>query len=228
MGRTFSRRLPVLLAVAAVSVLAFSQVTAQAPEEAPAERSPDVGLAVVEPAALPNVKNADTIDNKHAVGPTSDRAKRAGKLVATNRYGYLPGNIIKVNWSGIVGMPEGFADGTDDGGLEGPQGEPGPQGPEGPQGPKGEPGPGVVSAAFVLDMDGTKCDHRALRIDHPLANDKPGAIIVVTPLGGIPIADPPRIWVAYGESAGSGCVAGYWHVVSEPLVSDFNVIVANP
>ena len=67
-----------------------------------------------------------------------------------------------------------------------------------------------------------------LRADHPLANDKPGAFIVPTPLGAIPIADPPRIWVAYGGSAGPGCAAGYWHVVSEPLVSDLNVIIANP
>ena len=45
----------------------------------------------------------------------------------------------------------------------------------------------------------------------------------------MPYANPPRTWVAYGANAGTGCAAGYWYVVSEPLNGiDFNVIVANP
>ncbi len=219
MSRSILRRLPLLLAVAAVSMLGFAQVVAQAPEEG----SPGVDLAVVEPAALPNVKNADKVDNKHAVGPTRDLARRAGKLVATNEAGYLPSNIIKVNWMEILGMPEGFSDGTDDGGLQGPQGEPGPQGPEGP---KGDPGPGVVSAAFVLDADSPTCaEGNALRIDHPLANGDPGAIIVVTRLG--QDGSSSRTYLKYGSAAGTGCAAGYWHIVTDAVV-DFNVIVANP
>lgn len=220
MVRTTLRRLPVLFAVAAVSVLAFSQVAAQEPEEAPAEVSPEVGLAVVEPAALPNAKNADLVDNKHAVGATKDRAKRAGKLVATNKYGYLPANIIRVKWSAIVGMPKGFADGTDDGGLQGPQGEPGPQG---PQGPKGDPGPGVVSGAFVLGEAPSCWSNQFRRIDHPLANGNPEAIIVITPRE---YAGNAPAWVTYFDVATNGCAAGYWYV--RDSTSEYNVIIANP
>lgn len=40
------------------------------------------------------VANADRVDGKHAVGAGAPKAKRAGKLVATNSKGYLPNNII--------------------------------------------------------------------------------------------------------------------------------------
>ncbi len=39
--------------------------------------------------------NADKVDGKHAVGAGAGVAKRRGKLVATNKSGYLPNNIIK-------------------------------------------------------------------------------------------------------------------------------------
>lgn len=38
--------------------------------------------------------NADQVDGRHAVGPGTSPATRAGKLVATNSQGYLPNNII--------------------------------------------------------------------------------------------------------------------------------------
>lgn len=58
--------------------------------------------------------NADTVDGRHAVGATSDKAKRARKLVATDRRGLLPSNIVKPLWSLMKGVPSGFADGVDD------------------------------------------------------------------------------------------------------------------
>jgi len=47
------------------------------------------------PAAASYVANADHVDGKDAVGYGASRADRAGKLVATNKQGYLPSNIIK-------------------------------------------------------------------------------------------------------------------------------------
>ena len=40
------------------------------------------------------VANADKVDNKHAVGAKASVTKRAGKLVATNKNGRLPNDII--------------------------------------------------------------------------------------------------------------------------------------
>jgi hypothetical protein len=40
------------------------------------------------------VANADRVDHKHAVGAAASKAHRAGKLVATDRHGRLPNNII--------------------------------------------------------------------------------------------------------------------------------------
>jgi len=48
----------------------------------------------LEPAAVSSI-NADKVDGFHAVGAGASRAKRAGKLVATNRNGLLPRNIVK-------------------------------------------------------------------------------------------------------------------------------------
>ena len=47
----------------------------------------------VGPAAVSSI-NADKVDGKHAVGSGASKAKRAGKLVATNGKGYLPKNIV--------------------------------------------------------------------------------------------------------------------------------------
>ena len=58
--------------------------------------------------------NADKVDGKHAVKYTTNKVKRAGKLVATNANGVLPSNIVKPQWRVIQNMPAGFADGTDD------------------------------------------------------------------------------------------------------------------
>jgi hypothetical protein len=57
-----------------------------------------VGLSA--PAVSATVKHAlfadraDTVDGKHAVGAGASPAKRRGKLVATNRKGRLPNNVI--------------------------------------------------------------------------------------------------------------------------------------
>lgn len=50
---------------------------------------PAVGRSVVDFA-----RNAHKVDGFHAVGAGAGKAKRAGKLVATNRNGRLPNNII--------------------------------------------------------------------------------------------------------------------------------------
>jgi hypothetical protein len=48
------------------------------------------------------------------VGAIKDKAKRAYKLVATNRYGMLPSNIVRQRFSDLKGVPDGFKDGIDD------------------------------------------------------------------------------------------------------------------
>lgn len=40
-------------------------------------------------------RNADRVDGRHAVGPRVSLQKRAGKVVATNKKGRLPNNIIR-------------------------------------------------------------------------------------------------------------------------------------
>lgn len=40
-------------------------------------------------------RNADKVDERHAVGPRASLEKRAGRLVATNRKGFLPNDIIR-------------------------------------------------------------------------------------------------------------------------------------
>ncbi|HSV39622.1 MAG TPA: hypothetical protein VLI04_12775 [Nocardioidaceae bacterium] len=55
-----------------------------------------VGLAGPSVAgAVQKGLNADQVDGKHAVGAKAPVAKRKNKLVATNKQGYLPDNIIK-------------------------------------------------------------------------------------------------------------------------------------
>jgi hypothetical protein len=49
------------------------------------------------------------------VGAEASRANRAGKLVATDARGLLPGNIVKPSWGNLQRVPAGFADGIDDG-----------------------------------------------------------------------------------------------------------------
>jgi hypothetical protein len=61
--------------------------------------------------------NAHKVDGRHALSASASRAKRRGKLVATNRQGYLPSNIIKPAWHLIEGTPAGFADGVDNVGV---------------------------------------------------------------------------------------------------------------
>jgi len=61
--------------------------------------------------------NADKVDGRHAVGSGASKAKRAGKLVATNSKGYLPSNIVKPYWGAIKNKPAGFADGVDNRGV---------------------------------------------------------------------------------------------------------------
>lgn len=80
-----------------------ASVIAQTPEEGASS-----------PAAT-TVANADKVDGKHAVGAGVSKARRAGKLVATDGAGKLPSNIVDPFWGGIKNVPAGFADGIDDG-----------------------------------------------------------------------------------------------------------------
>ncbi len=52
-------------------------------------------LAMASPSVAAKIKNADKVDGKDAVGAAASVKQRKGKLVATNRKGYLPDNIIR-------------------------------------------------------------------------------------------------------------------------------------
>jgi hypothetical protein len=80
------RHLATVVAVLAVAAIAATQVLAQDAKPAPATGDDVVGTAAV--------GNADTVDGRHAVGARASIAARAGRLVATNRAGYLPDDII--------------------------------------------------------------------------------------------------------------------------------------
>lgn len=55
--------------------------------------------------------DADTVDGKHAVAATNRVGRRANKLVATNRAGQLPSNILRPLWRLLQGIPAILADG---------------------------------------------------------------------------------------------------------------------
>jgi hypothetical protein len=110
-------------ALVALVVAALTAITVSAVAQSPAQ-----------PPLSPTVLNADTVDGLDAVKATSQKAKRQGKLVATDAEGFLPSNIVKakwglitdkpafladgvVGWNELAGIPEGFADGIDDIGL---------------------------------------------------------------------------------------------------------------
>ena len=95
-----------------VSLLTLTAAGALAQDAPTTERT-------ISPAAVSNI-NADRVDGKHAVGFTNKRAGRAGhKLVATNKQGLLPSNIVKPLWGAIKDKPAGFADGIDNEGVSG-------------------------------------------------------------------------------------------------------------
>lgn len=52
-------------------------------------------LVTSTPSIAAKVKNADKVDGKHAVAAKASVAKRAGKLVATDKSGYLPNDIVR-------------------------------------------------------------------------------------------------------------------------------------
>jgi len=68
--------------------------------------------ATTQQAIVPAVTsiNAHKVDGRHAVSASASRKRRAGKLVATNRQGYLPANIIKPAWKLMEGKPPVLAD----------------------------------------------------------------------------------------------------------------------
>ena len=111
-------------AITALVVAALTAVTVSAlAQDAPTtERT-------ISPAAVSNI-NAHRVDGKHAVGFTNKPLARRNKLVATNKQGLLPSNIVKplwgaikhkpaaladgqISWSELQGIPAGFADGVD-------------------------------------------------------------------------------------------------------------------
>jgi hypothetical protein len=55
--------------------------------------------------------NADRVDGKHAISATGKAKRRANKLVATNKQGLLPSNILRPLWSLLQGIPAVLADG---------------------------------------------------------------------------------------------------------------------
>jgi hypothetical protein len=108
----------VVAALTAVSVSALAQ-------SSPATDS------TYSPSSVSNI-NADRVDGKHAVGAKATIPQRKGKLVATDKTGFLPRNIVKplwpliqnkpaaladgeIAWDEVQGIPAGFADGVDDG-----------------------------------------------------------------------------------------------------------------
>jgi hypothetical protein len=109
------RHAPMSFALA-ICLLAGSSVpvTAQSEPEEPVVQ-PAQGALITPAAGI----NADTVDRKHAVGFTNDTTRRAKKLVATNKVGLLPANIVRPLWTLVQDIPPGFADGTDDEGVTG-------------------------------------------------------------------------------------------------------------
>jgi hypothetical protein len=106
----------------AVIVGALAGATMSAVAQAPAEQ------AITPAAGI----NAASVDGKSAVGYTNKRNARKGKLVATNKAGELPSNIVRpywgylknkpgiladdqIGWNELQGIPAGFADGVDAG-----------------------------------------------------------------------------------------------------------------
>jgi hypothetical protein len=87
----------ILVAVSLVTVTAAGTVAQSEP--------------TTEQAIIPAGFNADKVDGRHAVGHGASARKRAGKLVATNKRGQLPSNIVKPAWRLILGKPAAFRDG---------------------------------------------------------------------------------------------------------------------
>jgi hypothetical protein len=96
-------------ALVALVVAALTAVTVSA-----LAQSEPTATSTYSPAAVSNI-NADKVDGRHAVGAKAKIPQRAGKLVATDKHGFLPRNIVKPLWGMIQNMPAGFADGVDDG-----------------------------------------------------------------------------------------------------------------
>jgi hypothetical protein len=93
---SMSKYRPLVTALLVVSLVAGSTVAVAAQGE---EVTPAAGI------------NADRVDGKHAVSATGKTKQRAGKLVATNKQGLLPSNILRPIWSLIQGVPAILADG---------------------------------------------------------------------------------------------------------------------
>jgi hypothetical protein len=70
-----------------------------------------VAQAPVEPPVSTTAVNADTVDGLSAVKATSQKPKRANKLVAADAKGFLPSNIVKAKWGLIADKPAFLADG---------------------------------------------------------------------------------------------------------------------
>ena len=79
--------------------IAIAIVLATAMGAAPAMAQDDEGI------------NADKVDGRDAVGALASRQERAKNLVATNREGRLPSNIIEPLWKLMKGIPTVLADG---------------------------------------------------------------------------------------------------------------------
>lgn len=117
MSRSRSVVLPLLLATALVGSVAPASLAQD-------DVTPAAGI------------NADRVDGKDAVSATGKARQRANKLVATNKQGLLPSNILRplwsllqgvpavladgqVSWGELLGIPADFADGVDNQGITG-------------------------------------------------------------------------------------------------------------
>ena len=94
-------------------LIAIGMIAAVAAVPTVAQQADPNAERVFEVAGL----NADTVDGKHAVSYTNKRGARKNRLVATNRRGELPPNIVRPRWNLIQRVPDGFKDGVDDVGV---------------------------------------------------------------------------------------------------------------
>jgi hypothetical protein len=88
-------------------------------------------------------------------------------------------------------------------------------------------GADTPTAAFTV-TDGPTCNSgNARRIDNPLINGKPNALLFLTART-IQAADE-RVWVRYlTDDSFEGCSPGYWHIFGGAVTSGYNVLVITP
>ena len=224
------------LAMVVASAPALAQVPSEDVEPGPAaEKS-----AKITPAASGS-GNADKVDGRHAVSAATPKYKRAGKLVATSKYGSLPNNIIKKahnadkldgfdsrafarkaqlrSDTGAVNEADNLVHWNQLMGMPATfadgvdDGLPGPEGPQGDPGPKGDTGD--TGPAGPKGDTGIAAVYRGTNVDVSVAAGKSGEGTSACRSGDMPIS---RSFV--GTTGGvlvitsdqwSGGSNPYWH-----------------